>query len=382
MTYPGLSSTFASTLVSHHSVRHRFEVLDLGMRPTGQSVTPFVLDGQVNIDADAEVTRSMGLTILDVDRALGFDGNSPADGALFADRMVRAWYGVRAPLGQWEEVPVFTGPVTKFGRDGATVSIECQGKESLARGASVWRTMSFEKGELKRDVIKKVMRQLGERHFSFESIPGKLPGDRNLTAEMDPWEFVQKLARSMGARLFYDGAGRLVLRRNLARSVWTFRDGTGGSILAPPKVAVEPNAKNAVRVVGKKPKGQKSKVRASVLAPANHPLALKRPTGGDDFERIIRAEFVEDSSIGSDREAKRVANRLLKKLLVQGVGVEASVIVAPQLEEGDVVTVKTRDFTMQTRYSKASISFTTVAGTLGYHRRIGRPSRGKIRGRR
>lgn len=376
MTYPGLDAGFEAALVASHSIRTRVEALDLGMNPVGQTLTSALLDGQVNVDADAEVTRSLTVSLLDRDRMLGLDSTNPSEGAVYADRMLRVWYGVRAPLGDWQEVPLFTGPAVKMSRDGAVVSVECQGKEALARGSSVWRTMNFEKHDRKRDVIRAVMRALGERHFSFEELPGKLPGPRSLTPEDDPWEFVQRLADSMNAQLYYDGYGRLRLRRILPRSVWTFRTGTGGTILDAPKVSHEADAKNAVRVVGKKPKGAKEKVRAQAVAPATHPLSLKRPVAGGEEVRIYRAAFVEDSSIGSKREAQRVANRTLKQLLVASVSVEFSSLVVPHLDPGDVVTVQTADFTAQTRLAKFTVPLNSSATmSVGYHRRINRPTK-------
>lgn len=56
-----------------------------------------ILDGEVQIDATADVTRSLNLTLHDPNHRLHFDAESPADGALFADRFIRVYYQVPLP---------------------------------------------------------------------------------------------------------------------------------------------------------------------------------------------------------------------------------------------------------------------------------------------
>jgi hypothetical protein len=369
VTYAGLpAGALLVALLGNHSIRVRVEVLTLEMKPVS-TLSNRVLDGQVNIDATAEVTRSATLTLLDRDHSLHFDSNSPADGALYADRMLRVWYDVRSPGGSWIEVPLITGPVSRFTRDGSKVNVEIQGKESLARGVA-WRTKTYRKGATKVDVIEDVMRKEGERHFSLARATAKLPGDKSLTVDTIPWEFVKALAASMGLQLFYDGFGRLVLRRPPGTSLWTFASGDGGSILTAPRVTFSIDAvKNAVRVVGTKPKGAKAKVRATAVAPRNHPLSPFRL--GRNGEGRYLAEFIDDTSIGSDAEAGRVARGRLDALLMQAVDVEFDSLVIPHLDAGDVVTVKTDDFTMQTRLDRFTIPL-LAAGTMpvGYNRRV------------
>lgn len=385
MTYPGIPGGYARTLVENHSLRIRIDVLDLAMKSTGQQLTTRIIDGQVNGDASAEVTRSASLTLLDPEHQLHFDSDSPADGALYNDRMLRIWFGVKAvgATASWVEVPIITGVVTKFTRDGASVPLELQSKECLAKGAA-WRTKTYKKGTRKRDVIEDVMRKEGERHFSFGEVNERLPADITLTVDTVPWDFCKRLAASMGAQLFYDGYGRLRLRDRPRRSVWTFATGDGGSVMTQPKVTFDIAAvKNAVRVVGKKPKGARTKVRAVAVAPANHPLSPRRL--GRNGEGRYLAEFIDDSSIGSTAAARRLARRRLGELMLQLVTVEFDALVIPHLDVGDVVTVQTGDFRMNTPLDRFSIPL-TASGTMscGYNRRIPRPRAipGRRKGRR
>lgn len=378
---------YASILLNHHSMRVKVLVLDLEMRPVGKALTGVVLDGQVNVDADAEVTRSANLTILDTMAQLTFDSDSPANGALYADRMLQVIYGVRSPAGTWVDVPVITGPVTRFSRDGEVVTLEVQGKEVLSMGAA-WRTRTYGKNLEKVDVIRNILFNEGERHFDFPRSSSKMPAPKTLTLSSVPWQEAKKIAAGMGKQLFYDGGGRAVLREPPGSAVFTFATGDVASprpsVQSKPKVEFATDrVKNAVRVVGKKPKGQTKKVSASAVAPADHPLSPQRL--GRNGEGRYLAEFIEDSSIGTDEAAERVARNRLDVLLAQLVSVRFDALPIPHLDPGDVIALTTGDFTIgKTKLRQFSIPLTTAGVmSVGYHRLQDRPKRrGRKGGRR
>jgi hypothetical protein len=388
--YPGLPSSLALLLVSHHSLRITVRVLDLAHRAIGDPISNRLLDGQVNVDADGTVTRSATLTFLDPAMILDFDSDSPADGALYADRMLAITYDVMQPGtngGKWIQVPIFTGPITKFVRDGAKVTVECQGKEVLTQSAP-WATYTAKKNRRKVDVIEEVMRREGERSFAMIDSNARMPGDAVMTADYagGVWAFVQSIARSMGLHLFYDGAGRLRLRANSSTSVFTFRDGTGGSIVDAPTVEfLTDDVKNAVRVLGKQPKGKKTKsgmtkpprVRAVAVAANSHPLSPYR-LGRNGASRYL-AEFIDDPKIGTNREAQRVANARLAVLLQMLVTVKFNSLVIPHLDGGDFVTVQTSRFSLRIRLASFSIPLTASGRmSVGINRRA-TPNRSRIR---
>lgn len=377
---------YAALLLDHHSIRVKVLVLDLEMNPVGKPLTAVVLDGQVNVDADAEVTRSASLTVLDAAAQLTFDSNSPAAGALYADRMLRIIYGVRSPGGEWVDVPVITGPVTRFSRDGEIVSIEVQGKEVLSMGAA-WRTRTYGKNEKKVDVIRNILYNEGERHFSFPQDSGKMPGPKTIAFASVPWKEAKKVATSMGKQLFYDGSGRAVLREIPGSVVFTFAAGGVNGVLpsveSTPKVEFSTDeVRNAVRVVGKKPKGQTRKVTGTAVAPRDHPLSPQRL--GRNGEGRYLAEFVEDSSIGTDEAAQKVARNKLDDNLAQLVGVRFDALPIPHLDPGDKVSLRTADFTIdKIRLGQFSIPLTTAgAMSVGYHKLQERPHRRNRKGGR
>lgn len=223
------------------------------------------------------------------------------------------------------------------------------------------------------------MRGEGERHFALIDASAKMPGDKALTAEGNAWAFARSLAGSMGMHLYYDGAGRLRLRRYPSSPSFTFADGTGGSVLTTPTVDfLVDNVRNAVSVTGKKPKGAKAKVGARAVAAPSHPLSPAR-LGRNGQPRYL-ADFVDDPDIGSDREAKRVAEARLSAALASYVDVKFDALVVPHLDAGDYVRLSAAGFSMTTRLSTFSIPLTAGGRmSVGYRRRMSKPNRKAIR---
>lgn len=372
--YPlGLSApewkAYTAALTGNHSIRVGVSVLTLDHGRVGR-LDHRIVAGQVNGDDSGSVTRSATVQFFDPDHSLAFDSDSPADGALYADRMLQITYGIRPNVdgATWVDVPVITGPVVKFERSAEIVDVEIQGKELLAMGAA-WRTQTYKKGTPKRDVILSVMQGEGERFFALPEFASRLPSDRSIARSTVPWEFAKAIARSTGRQLYYDGAGRLRMRTPSSRSVFTFAAGAGGTILTPPKVAFTiENVRNIVQVIGGVPKGQKKKIRYALAADRSHPLSPWR-LGRNGQPRYL-LETIEDSAIRSQAEARRVAQATLTNRLLQNVEVAYDAMVVPHLDPGDHIGTKTADFAVTSRLGTFTIPL-TVDGrmSVGYMRR-------------
>lgn len=348
---------------------------------------PVLLDGQVTVDLDAEVTRSATLSFLDPAHALSFDTDSPDDGALYADRMVRVDYGVLVEeLGREVVATVFHGPVTKLDRAGDVVSVEAQGKETLASGA-VWRTLTLKKGQTVSDAIRTLLvDRAGETSVDIPQIrnnagkPVRMPRARSLDRFQSIWSHAKRLATAQHRQLFYDGSGRAILRSWPRRSVYKFRTGTGGDVVGDVQVAYQiGDVKNAVVVEGGKPRGAQRKVRAQAVAPANHPLSPRR-LGRTGAPRYL-VEVISDDSIRSERAAKRKAKSVLDNRLREVVEVTFDALPVPHLDPGDVVGIETDDFTTTFRLRKFTIPLTSTGApvmSVGYLKKT-TPNRRRIR---
>ncbi|WP_036959390.1 hypothetical protein [Promicromonospora kroppenstedtii] len=353
------------------------------------SVSHTLLDGQVNVDADAEVTRSAPLTFLDPSHSLNFDTDSPDDGAIYADRMIRVRYGVHVEeLDRYVFATVFTGPVTGLSREGVTVTVEAQGKEALALGA-VWTPITLRKGMTVVGAIRVLMSsRAGETRFSipdFRNSYGKrltLPKARSLDRFAQVWSAARSLSRSIDKQLFYNGAGILVMRNHSRAVKYVFKPGTGGSIVSEVAINYQmADVKNTISVKGQPPNGKMGAVSATVVAPRSHPLSPFR-MGREGAPRYL-VERVENASIRSHAAAKEYAERLLESRIREAVEVSFDALPVPHLDPDDMVSVQTPDFTLKFRLRKFAIPLAPNGAPpmpVGYLKRL-TPSKKTIRRR-
>lgn len=360
-----------TALASSHSIDVTVTIMNLNGDRLSE-VGDRLISGQVDYDSTADITRSCTLSLNDPNRTLHFDGDSPSDGALYLDRMIRVSYGVRVNSAgvNWVHIPIFTGPIAKVDRTDDVVNVEAQGKEALAMGAS-WRPATYKKGAKKVYVIEDVMRdRAGEDRFSLPDLPGRIPKDLSIGRQTSPWEVAQSIARSMDRQLFYDGRGTLRLRKPPENSLFRFRDGTGGTILNSPQISFSTEGLvNVVWVKGGTPRGQKVAISEYVMAPRAHPLSPQR-LGRNGVPRYL-LEVVEQQSIRSRGEAREVARGRLNRALVETVDVTFDALPIPYLEPLDMARVTTDEFEQAFRLKQFSIPL-AVGETMpvGYSRRV------------
>lgn len=360
-------------LADSGEIRTQVSVLNLQHERLA-SIDQHVIDGQVDVSSSGEVTRSAEVTFSDETRAINFDSDSPANGALFADRMLRVETGVKVPGIGWVDAPVITGPIfgLKRGKDATIITV--QGKESMARAPAVaWQPMTVKKGVAKVDAIRRIMRErAGETRFSLPDVKERLPKAVSLGRMSEPWVVCQKIARSMNMQLYYDARGVLRLRRMPGNVVFTFRDGTDGMVLAdqPPDVTFDiTSVRNTVWVKGGKPKAKRrpNETRAEfetrqdkergvqfrAVANRSHPLSPWR-LGRPDSPRFL-VHVIENDHIRTEKAARVRANQDLAELLRQHVDVTFGAFPAPHLELLDLVRVDCEDFALTFRLRDFSI---------------------------
>lgn len=369
---------FHRTLNRSHSFRLEVDLLNLAGDHVS-TVSNKVLDGQVDVDADADVTRSCTVTFLDPSHSLQLDSDSPDDGALHADRMLRVRYSVLVPdLGRRVDVPVFTGPIVAFDRDGDKVRVQALGKEALAK-RTAWRPLTLKKGMQKDEAIRTILTaRYGEDWFDFPAAnTSRLPAAVSLGRMGIGWDLCMRFAASISRQLYYDGAGRCRLRVRPAAAGFTFRAGhpTDSNITTPLQVSHDfTELKNAVWVRGGKPKGAKRAVSAFVAAPTGHPLSPTRL--GRNGVASYSVEEIDNDHLRSLKECRAAATRRLNELLLEEVGVTFDSFPIPHLDPFDVVKVQTPDFVANIRIRRFSLPL-TVGGAMsvGYISRVSKPVR-------
>lgn len=375
---------FHRALRSSHTRQTYVTLLDLNGNAI-RSLNHVVLDGQVTVDMDAEVTRSLNLTLLDPDHSLDFDTDTPNDGALFADRMIRVHYSVLVEeLGRRVSVPIFTGPITRMERNRDTIEVEAQGKEVLGMGA-IWKPRSFRKGARKDVYIRQLLRdEAGENRLSIPRSNIRTAKTVNLGRYSRPWPRAKAAANSMGMQLFYDGTGRAVLRHLPEKPVYTFRSGNGGDVVSEIGVTYEltDNIVNTVVVRGQQQ--AKGRIEAQAVAPAQHPLSprrLGRRSKAGNFVPRHMVEVIENDGIRTKKAAKQRAKKRLNNVLREAVEVTFDTLPVPHLDPGDLVRVRTDDFTASFRLRQFTIPLGASGNptmSIGYLKRV-KIKKGRIR---
>ncbi len=360
-------AAFNRTLRTSHAIAIRMLVLDLeGKKPV--DISAQLLDGQVTIEAGAKFnTRLLSATLSDPHASLGIDSLNPADGMLFADRMIRVYYRVHVlELDRWVSVPIFTGPITKLDRAGTIIKVEASSKEHLAQ--QVWGTYTIPKGVYKSTAIKRIMMKAGENKFNLRETKAKIPNPIRLGPTMTYWGQARQIARSLDYRLFYDGMGVLVSRTHSPKSVYTFRDGDNGTVLTDPEISYDPALiKNTVRVYGKKKKKGRTP-RYTAVANQSHPLS-PRSLGRNGQPRHL-FEIIKSDSYRTDAECKRRAKSFLEARTSEIIDISFDALPIPHLEPYDICTVVTGKMSM--RFTLKSYTIPLTAGgvmTIGYRKK-------------
>lgn len=371
---------FDALLGQNHTIDVTVQLMDLSHNRISNLSSVF-LGGQVVIDDGADISRSASLTFLDPDHKMALDSSSPADGAMYIDRMISVVVTVYSPdRSFYVSVPVFTGPITKMDRDWVVVKIECMGKEILALDP-FWSPKTYRKGAKRYEVVKDLLLDLGERKFSFTNSTSTLGKDLALSSEHKPWTTARSVARSANMQLFYDGRGVAVMRKFPTTPTWTFSEGKGGTILTKPAIGYDAsNMINAVQVKGATPKGKTSPITYRKVAPVGSPV-YPYTIGRNGKPRFIPV-FIDDDSVTSQAEAVEVANERLKLGELESVTAAFDCLPVFHLEPRDAYKISTAEVSVTTIVTQMTIPLTAnETAAIGYLKSL-KPSAANIRRRK
>lgn len=414
---------YLEALRDSHNIGLEVTLRDGDEQPIGSLTSPLrqVVDGAVQVDSTADVSRSLELTMRDPKRRLKFVANSPASGAVYADRFVSVEYHVfvRA-LADHVDVPVFWGPVNSLERAGAEVTLGAQGKEALLLAphyATEGYTLKIR--ERLDDALRDVAGRAGERRFDLPDLPARLAKEYAVVAQAEPWRIMagnrkvegfHSTAATAGGgtvapatggsggggdsssgqttakhadwapapglithaaghyALYYGGDGRLTARRQRKHPVLTFLEGR--DLTNRPTVTYDTEAfRNCVHVKGSGPDGKRPPFAKAIL-PAGNPLspaALAR----NGKPRFL-TEFVTADGLRTDKACRKRAEEVLARLSVEGVEPAFECLPMPHLEEDDRVRLSTDDFdfTFVLRQFTLPLTATEPRMQIGGHRKV------------
>lgn len=360
------------------AARGRCEILNSDHRVVS-NLSSWLVDGQVEWDTTADITRTATCTVLDPDGRAGLDSAALTDTSVRVDRYLRLRRDYWLPVAQqWVSVPLFTGPISGVDRAGDTITIAAQGKESLAMGP-LWTPLSWGKSTRRVQVIEDLMSK-GAGEWAFSLPPGwtqQIGKTKTVPRVIDddqftPWQQSLWMAESMGAQLFYDARGTLRLRRRPVRSLWTFTD---SDIAGKPEVKERTkDIKNFVIVTGGVPKGGTLPVKAAEPMHSSHPWSPASLGRRGVPRRLV--ERVDDETIVTKSAAVATAKRRLRELEQTAADVTFDALPMPMLEPGDLYRVDAYDVSMSTRATTATISVIGDLMSMGSVRTY-RPRRGR-----
>lgn len=338
------TAAYKAALVKSHKIRALVTVHDSDDRQTG-SLTDAVTGGQVDCDSAHPVERTAKIVLADVKGSLLFQSESPGGASLYADKQISIEYGVWVEdvIGDWVDVPIFYGPISRYIRDRGEVTIEAQGKEAFLLPPAEARDFARIDSRFVGASIVAIARHYGERMFGsgFSSKHKLSKQAENQLKNRTPWDAMKSLAHDINGELHYDGAGYLQLQRGRTHTpTWTFHEGPGGTVLSNPAVSFNlTDAKNHVRVFGKASvKGAQQQLAEAKLTP-NHPLSPER------LERHGVPRFlvfdIKLTKVISRAAARALAITTLAKNSLEVVDVKFDSLVIPHLEPGDIVRLET-----------------------------------------
>lgn len=331
---------FHSALRNPHDIRIDVDLLNLDGRVLG-SVSPKVMTGQVLADrhgfGDPQgPQRRLTLSLLDPRNELNLDTDDPDDGTVYYDRLIRVWYLVYGDeIGDWVEVPVFTGPPWKLQRTGDEVYIEADDISVQGWGAT-WKPKTVPKGTRKITAIRRILSQrVGYDRFRLPERDARLAHPVSLGRRSHPWAVAQRIAESMDLQLYPDGEGVICARRLPGDPMWTFNPGEGGEIVVPVAVSTERGRfANTIELIGRKPKGEKKRVRDVQIANARHLNSPQRLAMNDvPYHKL---ETIRNDHIRSEAEAERKAKRILRDRMRSTSEQTCSILPWPHITPGDL----------------------------------------------
>lgn len=343
MDHAGLShhdfAVALRSLTQDHARRVHIDLVELNAGKHISDLSDRLLDGEVQYDVTADVSRTLDVRLVDDRRAnLGFDPVDASSAPIHRSRMLRVtdarWID---QLGVWVGWRVFTGPVYDFERDAGEIMVTAHGLERQALGA-IWDTMHFKAKKAKiTDVIRQLLAAVGDVNASVPDLDHKLPHDLVLHQTDIAWPHIQKLAAAADHYAFYDGAARFRMRRHQQKPVAHFDARWLLSDVKPHRGALE---HNTWIVLGPNPKGPKERPRGvAFLRGPNSPAGLARHNVGHHL--VNKREM---DHLKHDRQAQKIADRMALEHGTVRTDLSFDVIPPPFLEEHDMVGVTSEAF--------------------------------------
>ena len=324
-----------------------------------------VFEGAVQVNRMIDVRRSFSFSI---DNELGIytPGGPGAD--FFMGTNVRLWRGIRLPTGD-EWVPLVTGtidaPTIDVGPDGTVLRIAGRDLWGLKLGQKSLLTAvkTFAAGTTYVSVISQLATDGGipaALYAPDPSLTQTLASRVTYEIGTERGRTIAQLARDMGARVYFDPLGTLVVKPapNLTLSnlspVYTFQAGANAIMLGLKKQLVAPDVYNDILVIGA------SSANKTITSQARDTNAVS-PTyylgSFGDQVMVYRSPM-----ITTQAQADAVAAQLLRDNALYMEQIDLPTVTLPYLEADDVIRVVETDSKTADNYGLVSFNIPLALG--------------------
>lgn len=332
--YP-ISAAFAQRITASHTVATNVTVCDA----VGNILATLnVTDGDVRADKRNAIRRTCSVTLTDPTGAY-----TPAD---ITDLLapngneLRVYRGAKLANGTTELVPlgVFGIEQVEIDDNGERLTIKVEGSDRAAKlqRARFTDVYTIASGTNYATAIQTLLNsRVTGLTYSFMTTALTTPSIV-VAEQQDPWKQAQDLAANIGAELYFDVTGVVVLRPEPNPStspvVWTYTDGHDAMILAVNRVLQRTNVYNHFVVTGEGT-GVATPVRAeSKDTDPSSPTYYLGPFG--DVPRFYSSPLITTTA-----QAQSVADAFLNRVRGLVEDVRFPSLVNPAHEPGDVVTI-------------------------------------------
>lgn len=346
-------------------------------------LSPYGIDGQWNINATADVARTLQLGLLDAGgRATVYLNPDVAPRRLIHVRQ-GTW---SAALNRWLWVPTIVARPTVVEDSGDQITIEAQDKSCLHLRNVPAGTIP--KGRYIVDAIRDGLRAAGEIHIRIpghSAVKAKTTRDTPIGGDDEnrqPWKVWRRLAASIGFQLFYSGDGYATMRRIPTTSQVTMKFDERVVLSRPTASTDMTNLRN--RWIGAGKAGLRGDVSAvGIYSPTS--LAV----GGVPWGNIEFADA--NDALVTKAQMIAQAKAQLTSLITMSTDVACSVVPFHAVDPLDVNQIATPDgfYTFVTNEASVPIMGDVGGGgsegwpmTFGYQRRVRRSSAGRVHLRR
>lgn len=310
-----------------------------------------LINGTVDIDTEADCSRSGKMSLLDPQQRLSIDLNGSGWGSNMSNRTVQIIYKLTNMDRTYSySAPIFTGPITYAARDGAVLNIDFKGFEWIMQGGQL-SDYSWPIGWSRGSIIQNAAAMNGLPYTTISHAGGIMYSSWAVESGDNLWERLKELADGGGLNIYFDGNGVLQVKPKWPGYAMAL-DTTW--LTEEPDFNLDASKiRNVVRVEGGKIPGTDTVMTYEAWPSPQHPFS---PQSLARFgQPRVLPHIIRDSSLTVWSDVINTAWQTLTFDLLVAESTSAVIPVCPWLEEFDVLAIRHPKCATDSPLTKATI---------------------------